>query len=215
MGCPSIPHDPRIRVLLVEDHPLTRAGLRDLINDARDMTVVGEVGNGEDALKCMEAVCPDVAVLDMRLPDMRGSNIIGELLAICPDTAVLALSSFAFPAEVEHVLANGALGYILKDAARREVVAAVRSVYGGKRVVRGRIAEDLAEFMMIEKLTERERAVLARMAEGGSNKVISRQLCIAPSTVKVHVGNILFKLDASNRMDAVVRAAKLGLVRIS
>lgn len=200
-----------IRVLLADDHPALRVGLRVLLDRAADIAVVDEVDNGETALAAIDAAPPDVAVLDCQLPGIDGATVAAEIRRREPNVRVLALSAYDDDRYLAGMRAAGAMGYLLKNEAPGQIVAAVRAAMRGdtlwtpEQVARvKRWQADVAEVR--KSLTHREREVLALLAEGLSNKEIARALIITVRTTDFHVSNILRKLDVISRVEAAVWA---------
>jgi DNA-binding NarL/FixJ family response regulator len=205
-----------IRVLLVDDHALLRAGMARLLDLADDVTVVGSAGSGAQALEMAAALRPDVVLMDLSMPGMSGVEATRRLLRARPDTAVVVLTSFADPDLVVDALDAGAVGYLLKDAEPDSLVGAVRAAARGEspldpraaRVVlttRSRSAGALA-------LSGRETEVLVLVAEGLANKQIARTLGIAERTVKAHLTSIFSQIGVTDRTSAALWAHRRGLV---
>ena len=204
-----------IRVLLVDDHPALRVGLRVLLDQADDIEVVGEAGDTEQALNEIAAERPDVVVLDCQLPGGGGAAVAAETTARGWHARVLALSSYADDVYVRGMVDAGAVGYLLKDEAPGIIVAAVRAAARGQTWFSPAIASKIAAWERGELpggLTERELEVLRLVADGRSNKQIARQLCITVRTASFHVGNILQKLEAVSRVEAAIWAREHGIV---
>jgi DNA-binding NarL/FixJ family response regulator len=204
-----------IRVVLVDDHPALRIGLRVLLDRASDVQVVGEAGDAAEALRAIASLQPDVVVLDCQLPDTGGASVARAIGQQEWDVRVLALSSYADDGYVQSMVDAGAVGYLLKDEAPAVIVAAVRAAAQGQNWFSPDIAAKIAAWERGELpggLTERELEVLRLVAEGLSNKEIARQLCITVRTANFHVGNILQKLDAASRVEAAVWAKEQGIV---
>jgi DNA-binding NarL/FixJ family response regulator len=204
-----------IRVLLVDDHPALRIGLRVLLDQASDIQVVGEAGDAGEALQAIASAQPDVVVLDCQLPDQGGASVAQAIGRQERAVHVLALSSYADDGYVQSMVDAGAVGYLLKDEAPAAIVAAVRAAAQGKSWFSPDIARKIAAWERGELpggLTERELEVLRLVAEGLSNKEIARQLCVTVRTTSFHVGNILQKLNAVSRVEAAVWAKEQGIV---
>ncbi len=205
-----------IRVLLADDHPTLRLGLQVLLERAPDIEVVAEAEKGEEALAKMLALQPDVAVLDCQLPGLSGPEVAREVQRRGLPTRVLALSAYRYEHYIRGMLEAGAVGYLLKEEAPGAIVEAVRrAAQGGMSFSPGvaEVARAILEGAVeIPRLTEREREVLALMAEGLSNKEIGARLGFSERTAAFHVGNILQKLGAASRTEAVVRAKERGMI---
>jgi DNA-binding NarL/FixJ family response regulator len=212
-----------IRILVVDDHPIFREAVADLLATVPDMKVVGIAGTADQAATAAAANPPDVVLMDIHLPGANGVQATRSVLALVPSTAVLALTMVDDDDMVLAALAAGARGYLLKDATAEEVIAAVRVVAAGGAVLGARIAVRLlgpgasglrrsahtaADAIAVpgEELTAREREVLEHLAKGASNRQIARELGVSLKTVQNHVSRILDKLQAADRTQAVLRA---------
>ncbi len=204
-----------ITVLLADDHPTLRLGLRVLLDREPDIAVVAEAESGEEALAKVLAHRPDVAVLDCQLPGLAGPEVARELRQRGLPTRVLALSAYRYEAYIRGMLEAGAVGYLLKEEAPEVIVEAVRAAVQGWRYFSPGVA-DLVRAILEGKgpapLTEREQEVLRLLAEGLSNKEIAVRLGCSERTVAFHVGNILQKLGAVSRTEAVVKAKERGML---
>ena len=203
-----------ITVLIADDHPALRAGLRALFDATGDIEVVGDTGRGRETVGLYTSLLPDVVILDLEMPDMSGEAVLEALLATDPGARVIVLTTYGGEAVIRRVIELGARGYLLKDTARRSLVAAVRNVHKGLRAVHGEVAERLAAALQADALTPRETDVLRSLALGQSNKAIARDLGISEATVKIHISNLLQKLDAKGRTDAVLIALQKGYIRL-
>ncbi|MBK8988636.1 MAG: response regulator transcription factor [Chloroflexi bacterium] len=217
-----------IRVLLVDDQALFREGLRTLLSVWPDLEVVGEAGNGQEALVLAAAVRPDVVLMDLRMPVLDGAAATRRLLAEWPDTKIIVLTTFDDDDHVFDGLRAGAVGYLLKDVPSEKLVEAIRLAAEGKSFLQPSIAAKVvAEFArltavppvtavstspLVEPLSDREREILALLSTGASNKEIAAQLYIAEGTVKNHVTNILGKMGARDRTQAALKAKEMGLL---
>ena len=201
-----------ISVLIVDDHPAMRMGLCAFVGSAAEMSVVGEAGDGEEAVDLGAEVRPDVVVLDLGLPDRDGEEVLSDLLRVSPATKVLILTTHAGEDTIRRVMDKGASGYVMKDAARAQLIDAIRAVAAGRRVLRGVVAERFENACLQDRLTARELDVLRVLADGQSNRSIGEALGIAEQTVKIHIGKIIDKLGARDRTDAVVTAIERGIV---
>ncbi len=213
-----------IRLLLVDDQALFREGLRTLLSLHEDLQVVGEAGNGLEALSAADSLRPDVVLMDLRMPVLDGVAATRRLLAAHPATRVIVVTTFDDDELVFDGLRAGAIGYLLKDVSSDKLVEAIRAAASGESFLQPSIAAKvLAEFNRLERrlpptpalaepLSERELDILRLMAEGDSNKEIAAALYIAEGTVKNHVTNVLGKLGVRDRTQAVLRARGLGLI---
>ena len=198
-----------IRVLVVDDHQLVRAGLITLLEAAPDIQVAGEAANGQQAIEAAAATTPDVVLMDLSMPVLDGVAATRLLLAERPDTRVVALTSFSDRQRVTDILAAGATGYVLKDCRPDELLAAVRAAADGHVPLDPRVAAALLptrEPPLADQLSEREKQVLRLVATGLANKQIARRLGIAESTVKVHTGNIFRRIGVTDRTSAALWA---------
>ena len=204
-----------IRVLLADDHPALRLGLRVLLERAPDVELVGEAEDGEEALALIEKLQPDVVVLDCELPEMEGVEVAQEIRRRDLPVRVLALSSYDDERYVRGMLDAGAVGYLLKDEAPQAIVAAVRAAARGEGYFSPAVAAKVTAWSRGERpggLTEREVEVLTLVAEGLPNKQIACKLQVAERTVNFHVSNILHKLGAASRVEATVWAKEQGVI---
>lgn len=214
---------PDLRVLVVDDERLVRAGLRAVLNAAEGITVVGEAADGAEAVSMARTTKPDVAVVDVRMPHVDGIEATRRLVRLDPAPAVLVATTFDLDEYVHAALLAGASGFLLKDAPEERLVAAVRSLPTGAALLDPRVTLRLVERFArpraaegpdtLDALTPREREVLVAVARGGSNEDVGRLLNIGEATVKTHVSRILTKLDLVTRVQAVVLAYESGLVR--
>jgi DNA-binding NarL/FixJ family response regulator len=211
-----------IRILVVDDHPVVRQGLRAFFDTRDGMAVVGEAGDGEAAVAEAARLQPDVILMDLLMPGTDGLTAIGRIRAADPAARILVLTSFSSADQVVPAVRAGAAGYLLKDAAPEEVEAAVRAVHRGESRLDPQVtAAVLAEVASpaaggpdeaaVANLTPREREVLALLARGLTNAQLARELVVSEKTVKTHVSSILAKLRLSDRTQAALFAARLGL----
>jgi DNA-binding NarL/FixJ family response regulator len=206
--------DPRIRILIVDDHPLLREGVVSLVGKQADMRIVAEASSGSDALQVFEQSLPDITLMDLRLPGMDGFDSITAILARFPDAKIIVLTTYSGDAQILRALNAGAQGYLLKDMLRRELLDAIRTVHGGGKRIPPEIATQIAEHAGETQLTRREIQVLKLVAAGNSNKSLAEKLSVSEETAKVHVKNILSKLDAHDRTHAVTIAVKRGIMNL-
>lgn len=198
-----------IRVLVVDDHRLLRAGLVTLLQAAIDIEVVGQAADGSQAIEVARAVQPTVVLMDLSMPVLDGVAATGQLCAELPDTRVIALTSFSDRQRVTDVLAAGAVGYLLKDCAPDELLAAIRAAAAGHTPLDARVAGALLPSRTppaAGRLSDRERDVLRLVASGMANKQIARALGITESTVKAHLGSIFRHLGVTDRTSAAMWA---------
>lgn len=201
-----------IRVLLVDDHPMLRAGLADAIAGQPDMQVVAEAGDGREAVAAWASVRPDLAIMDLAMPGMCGLEALQAIRAQFPAARIVMLTTFGGDAQVRRALEAGASGFLLKSSLRKELVGMIRAVHGGQRYISPEIAQQLASHLGASLLSEREVEVLQCAAAGNANKRIAGQLGISEETVKAHMRSILSKLDANDRTHAVTIALKRGII---
>jgi len=209
----------KIRVMLVDDHAVVRSGLATFLMTCDDMELVGEAESGEQAVARCPLVKPDVVLMDLVMPGMDGATTTRQLHEHCPNVQVIVLTSFKEQELVQGALQAGAIGYLLKDVTAAELASAIRAASMGKPTLAPEAAQALIQAARhpAEKvgfdLTEREREVLALMVEGLNNNQIARRLVVSVSTAKSHVSNVLSKLGAATRTEAVAIALQNKLVK--
>lgn len=213
------PTNKMIRVLLADDHAVVRAGIRQFLEHSGDIQVVAEADDGEMAKALIQEHQPDVAVLDIQMPNVSGIEVTRWVRAHLRSVGVLILTAYDDDPYVIAVLQAGANGYVLKTASPAEIIQAVQDVYAGKSAVNAAIAQKLiaqitsqAETPVVEPLTDREMEVLSMAARGYTNKAIGAQLGISDRTVQGHLAHIFDKLNAASRTEAVMRAVSLGWI---
>lgn len=206
-----------IRVFVVDDHPMIRHGLAAMLRAEPGMLWVGDAADGADAVRLAPTLRPDVVLMDLVMPRLDGVAAIAALRPLLPHCRFVILTSLLEPAEVKRAIEAGASGYLLKNASSQELVTVIQAAHRGQRVLAPEVTDALAAQQKAapgSDLTQRERELLALMARGHSNQEISTQLAIAMPTVKFHVTNILAKLHADNRTEAVLIALKHKLVAL-
>jgi DNA-binding NarL/FixJ family response regulator len=215
--------DPRIRVLLVDDHPAFLEGLALLLSDADDLDVVGRARDGETAVDLHAELAPDVVVMDLHMPGIGGIEATRRITEARPSTNVLVLTMVEDDDSVFAALRAGARGYILKGAGREDVLRAILAVHGGEAIFGPGVAERILGYwanaggtttpVLFPELTDREREVLELIAQGLNNAEIARRFVLSPKTVRNHISNIFTKLHLADRSQAIVRAREAGMGR--
>jgi DNA-binding NarL/FixJ family response regulator len=204
----------KIRILCVDDHPIVREGLASILSLQPDMELICAAESGAQALELFREMHPDITLVDLRLPDMSGHELTRQMLSHLPGARIIVLTSFEGDVDIERALAAGARGYVVKGIVREELLGAIRAVHAGRKHIPGPLAEKIAEHLGSEKLSERELQVLQEMAAGKRNKEIGAALSIAEDTVKMHVKNILEKLQVNDRTEAVTVALRRGILHL-
>ncbi len=214
----------KIKVIIADDHKVVREGTRELLQKEADLEVIGEAGNGEDAVKLARELKPDVAIVDIAMPKLNGIEATKQIKAISPSTAVLILTAYEYDQYVFALLEAGAAGYLLKDIRGQELIEAVRAVRAGESVLHPVVArkaldhfvraEDKDKAPRLQVLTDRETEVLRLAARGRGNKEIARDLGLSVRTVQAHLGNIFNKLKVGSRTEAVISGLKNGLLTL-
>jgi len=204
----------KIRVILADDHPVVRDGLAAMVNQQPDMEVVAEAGDGAAAIELYAQHLPDVMVLDLRMPKCDGVTVVQHVLERYPKARLLIMTTYDGDEDIFRCLSQGAKGYLLKDAPRGEILAAIRAVSEDRAYTSSSVAAIALQRMVKPSLTQRELGVLQEIAEGRSIKDIARRLSITEGTAKTHVKSILMKLDAISRTEAVAVAHKRGLIHL-
>jgi DNA-binding NarL/FixJ family response regulator len=203
-----------IKVLTVDDHPVLRGGIVAIIDNVPDLVLVGEAGNGREAIECFRQCRPDVTLMDLLMPEMNGIDATIAIRKEFPNARIIILTTYKGDVQATQALDAGAWGYLLKSAARKELLDAIRTVHAGKRWIPPEIAVAIAEHHTANTLTERELDVLHQVAAGNANKIVATNLLISEETVKGHVKTILAKLGANDRTHAVTIALKRGIISL-
>jgi DNA-binding NarL/FixJ family response regulator len=205
----------KIRILIADAHPVVRLGIKTSLKPQRDMTVVGEAGDGVEAIALIKEQLPDVVLLDLSMPRMDGLDVVAEVNASSLPIKVIIMTTLETETDVCRSVKAGVRGYLPKDSSLEEILDAIRQVNFGRTYLPARIVQKVAEGMSNPELTPREWEVLQCVAAGTSNKEIAVQLLIAEGTVKTHVKSLLEKLGAAGRTAAVRQAVHRGLVRLN
>jgi len=206
---------PRIRVLIADDHGVVREGLVSMIRrNKADMTVVGEAGTGREAVELWNEHRPDVMLLDLRMPELDGVEVIKEIRATDEKARIIVLTTFDGDEDIYRAIQAGAKGYLLKDVPREALMDSIRRVHAGETSVPLHLVAKLADRVSGETLSKREIEVLKLMAQGKSNKEIASALFISEGTVKSHGKAIFAKMNVTSRTEAVADAARRGLLRL-
>lgn len=210
-----------LRILIADDHPVFRHGIRTLLEMMPDMEVVGEATTGAEAVSQVDTLLPDVVLMDLNMPDLSGIEATRQIVRTSPHTRILIVTMFNDDASVFTAMRAGARGYILKDAEKAEMVRAIQAVGNGGAIFSPAIASQLIAFFatpfplaqkdIFPELTDREREILHLLATGATNGEIARHLTLSPKTVSNYVSNIFNKLQVADRAEAIIRARDAGL----
>lgn len=200
----------KIKVLVVDDHPLMREGISAVIEDEPDITVVGEANSGQQAIEAFRSHRPDVTLMDLQMPVMNGIDAIKAIRLDFPTSRFIVLTTYQGDMQALRALKAGATGYLLKNMIWKDLPESIRIVHSGRRRIPAEVAEALAEHVADDTLTEREVEVLRRVAMGAANKTIAAELSVSEATIKAHMKSIMAKLGANDRTHAVTIALKRG-----
>jgi DNA-binding NarL/FixJ family response regulator len=203
-----------IKVLIVDDHPVVRFGLRTMFESESNIVVTGMAGSAKEAFAEVERDPPDVVLMDLRMPEMQGTDAIAELRRLHPDVRILVLTNYEGDEYIMRALQAGAMGYLLKNTPQEEIVRGVEMVANNQRCVPPSIAQRLVESVGRDELSQREIEVLTLVAEGLTNKEVAQRLFISDKTARNHVVSCLTKLGANDRTEAVTTAIRRGLIRL-
>jgi DNA-binding NarL/FixJ family response regulator len=203
-----------IRVLLVDDHPIVRIGLAAVIGTRPDMVTVAQAGGGKEAIELFHKHQPDVTLMDLRLPDMSGVEVIREIRRTVPEARFIVLTTYEGDEDIHQALLAGARGYLIKGLPHDLLAQAIQRVHAGGRFLPQVVRETLAMRTPSSDLSPRDREILARIAKGKSNREIAAELDLAEITVKMRVSAILERLDVHDRTQAVVAALQRGLLHL-
>ncbi|HWT64846.1 MAG TPA: response regulator transcription factor [Terracidiphilus sp.] len=204
----------RIRVLVVDDHPVVRVGITTIVDTQPDMTVVGETGSGEEAIALFEELRPDLTIMDLRLESMSGVDCIRRIRGEHKDARFVVLTTYRGDEDIHQAMEAGACGYLIKGMSRQFLLDAIRRVHRGERFLPPPVAETLASRKPDAELSVREHEVLAMLAKGKSNKEIAAALNVAEITVKCHLSMIFLRLGVTDRTQAIIAAAQRGLIHL-
>jgi NarL family two-component system response regulator LiaR len=216
---------PKTRILIADDHPLLREALCQVFSNQKDMEIVGQAGNGEEAIDLTSQLKPDILVMDIMMPKFDGLEASRQIKKITPNTAILILTAYDDDNYVLGLLEAGATGYLMKSAKGQDLVEAVRAVRAGESVLHPKIIEKLLKQAMVKPvetaekkikdiLSDREMEMLKLLATGMSNKEIAESLCLSLRTVKAHMSNIFTKMNVASRSEALVEALRKGLLTL-
>jgi DNA-binding NarL/FixJ family response regulator len=213
--------DDPVRLLIADDHPVFRGGLKMLLDSLDTVELVGEASNGEEAIAMARELQPDVILMDLHMPGVNGIEATREIVTTSPHIGVLVLTMFQDDESVFAAMRAGAKGYLLKGAGQEEIVRGVQAVAGGEAIFGPEIAAKVIEYFTVPRpshaeqafpeLTEREREVLELIAQGRNNQWIARHFVLSPKTIRNHVSNIFTKLQVADRAEAIVRAREAGM----
>jgi DNA-binding NarL/FixJ family response regulator len=204
----------KIRILCVDDHAVVRDGIGAILNLQSDMTLVASAATGREALEQYRSVRPDITLMDLRLADMSGFDAIRAIRSEFANAKIVVLSSYEGDADIREAMDAGAQGYVAKGMVREELLDVIRTVNAGKRRIPAALAQTLAEHVSDDQLSPRELEVLQLVSTGKRNKEIAAELHVAEDTVKMHVRNLLSKLGASDRTEAVTIALRRGILHL-
>lgn len=213
-ACSGLEHGLRIRVLIVDDHPLMRVGISAMIDAEPDMSVVGQAANGDEAIALYASLRPDLVLMDLRLPGRSGVEAIRAIRAQSAEARFVVLTTYEGDEDIHQALEAGARGYLIKGMPHSALIEALRKVHGGGRFLPAPVTRALASRHPEGELSPREREVLQQLVDGKSNREIAGALGIKEATVKSHVSVILMRLDVADRTQAVVVALRRGLARL-
>jgi DNA-binding NarL/FixJ family response regulator len=203
-----------IRVLVVDDHPLLRAGVRAVLEVESDILVVAEAANGREAIEAFERLRPDVTLMDLQMPETSGTAAIQEIRRRFSEARIVVLTTYKGDVSALRALRAGAVGYLLKGELRTDLVHTIRAVHAGGRRIPAEVAADLAAHLGDDALSEREIQVLRSVALGNTNKRVAAELDVTEETVKAHMKSIASKLNANDRTHAVTIAIRRGILEL-
>jgi DNA-binding NarL/FixJ family response regulator len=204
----------KIRILVVDDHPIVRQGIAVLVDTQPDMSLVAEASNGREAIQQFRAHHPDITLMDLQMPEMNGLDALAAIRGEFPGAKVIVLTTYTGDVQILRALKSGAQGYLLKNTFHKELVDTIRAVHAGKKRLSPEASYQIAEHSTDDALTPAEISVLSLIAAGNANKQIADQLSITEDTVKWRVKNILSKLGAHDRTHAAMIGLKRGIIEI-
>lgn len=204
----------RIRILIADDHPVVLEGIASFIKTLPQYELIGKATNGSEVVELYQELCPDITVMDLKMPGLDGLQAIAHIRQINPQAKIIVLSSYDGEETIYQALQEGAMSYILKEILYEELVATLEAVTSGKKRLSAEIAAKLADRVARPSLSARELEVLELLVQGKSNTEIAQMLVLAEGTVKLHMHNILTKLKVSDRSAAISVAIKRGIVRL-
>jgi DNA-binding NarL/FixJ family response regulator len=203
-----------ISILVVDDHPVVRAGIETLVAGQADMTVVAQATNGREAIQQFRSHHPDVTLMDIQMPEMHGLDALIAIRNESPEARIIMLTTYAGDAQVLRAIKAGAHGYLLKSSLHKELLETIRRVHSGKKALSAEVSYEVAEHATDDALTPSEVRVLQLIAKGNANKEIAEQLSVSEETVKGQVRNILSKLGAKDRTHAAMIGLKRGIIQL-
>jgi DNA-binding NarL/FixJ family response regulator len=204
----------KIRILIVDDHPLLRQGILALIADEQDMTVVAEAADGREAIQRFREHHPDVTLMDLQMPEMNGLDAMISIRGEFPEARIIVLTTYTGDVQARRALQAGARAYLLKNSLHKDLLGTIRAVHAGRKTLSPEVSFELAEHAAEETLSPLEVRVLRLIAEGNSNKEIAHLLSVTEDAVKGQVRNILSKLGANDRTHAAMIGVKRGIIEI-
>ena len=204
----------KIRILVVDDHPIIRDGIAVLVRTQTDMTLTAEASNGREAIQQFRAHRPDITLMDLQMPEMNGLDALVAIRGEFPDAKIIVLTTYTGDVQILRALKSGAQGYLLKNTFQDELVDSIRAVYAGRKSLSPEASYEIAEHSTDDALTVAEISVLKLIATGNANKQIADQLSITEDTVKWRVKTILSKLGAEDRTHAVTIGLKRGIIEL-
>lgn len=202
----------KIRILLADDHLIVRMGIASILSFEKDMELVGETDNGADAVRLAHELKPDVVVMDLKMPKLSGADATMRIHATDPEVKVLMLTTFGTSAELKKAMDGGAAGALLKNSSQTEIIAAIRKVAAGSRVVSGEIQHSVDDMKSVPEMSQRQLEILNLIAKGFSNREIADILGVSLETVKDHIKKILLRMGATSRTEAASIAVNMQLV---